>query len=179
LEEELTCDLIAALAFVNFEAGTDCFRELTPPSMPLSVRQLGDIFYLAIKTGRYLQILTAIGQFGANVTAGMDDLHRGIIEMTARTNVLTDLLLNVFQVQLGSSEFREKPDFGKPLTHDQVKAIIHGSLAHLMKQHHERLLGPFETLTGFFVAADEFERDNSDLLAGFPGAIPDTLRSCR
>lgn len=85
LEEELTCDIIAALAFVNFESGINCFEEITPRTMSLSKRQLGDVFYLAIKTSRYLQIMSGIGQFGANVTAGIDEANLPASRPTKRT----------------------------------------------------------------------------------------------
>lgn len=177
LEEELTCDLIAALAFVNFEGGINCFEEITPSSLKLSKRQLGDIFYLALKTSRYLQILSGIAQFGSNVTAGVDDLHRGLIEMTARTNALTHLLLNVFQAQVRAGEFAEKPDFGRPLSDEQIASVMHRSIAHLVRQQHDHLLGPFEKLTEFFVTEEAFAEDEAKLLATLTGAVPDSFEA--
>jgi hypothetical protein len=172
LEEELCCDLIAALAFLNMHAGINCFHDLVPPSIRLSRRQLGDALYLAIKTSRYLQILTGIGQFGSNVARGSDTLHRGIIEMTARTNALTHILLRIFQVQMQGTRFADKPDFGKPLTSEEMNTVMHRSLAHLMRLHHDRLLGPFEQLTEFFVTPASFEADNEKLLDEYAGAPP-------
>jgi hypothetical protein len=177
LEEELTCDLIAALAFVNFEGAINCFEEITPSKLSLSKRQLGDVFYLAIKTSRYLQILAGIAQFGSNVVARSDDLDRGVIEMTARTNALTDLLINVFQAQLAAGEFPDKPGFEKPLTNEQIATRMHHSLGHLMRQHHDHLLGPFEKLTGFFVSDEEFAEDEARLAAAFRGVFPDSFEA--
>jgi len=175
LEEEVTCDLVAALALINFEAGINVFDVNAQRTMPLSKRQLGDLLYLAIKTSRYLQILTGVQQFGTNITVGSDELHRGMIEMTARTNALTHVLLSVFRVQIDIHVFNETPDFGRLLSNDEITAGMQRSIARLMRDHHEKLLGPFEHLSESFVSADAFDEDNRDVLARLAGRAPDSL----
>ncbi len=175
LEEEVTCDLIAALALVNFEAGINSFDLTARRSMPLSIRQLGDLLYLAIKTSRYLQILTGVQQFGANIVQGSDELHRGMIEMTARTNALTHVLLSLFRVQIDMHAFNDMPDFGRPLSNDDVTVVMQRSIARLMREHHERLLDPFEHLSEFFVTPHAFDEDNRAVLARLSEPAPESL----
>jgi hypothetical protein len=49
------------------------------------------------------------------------------------------------------------------------------SIAHLMTEHHNRLLGPFETLTEFFVTPEAFERDDEAVLSHFAGKVPNSF----
>ena len=58
----------------------------------------------------------------------------------SQSNALTDLLLNVFQDQLEVGQFQESSDFGGPLRDEQIGAIIHRSLGHLIRQHHDHLI---------------------------------------
>lgn len=177
LEEELACDFIAALAFISSESGVDCLQELLPATLPISARQLGDIYFLALKTSRYLQLMSGLRQFAINLALGdpAGRLDRTLIEMTSRTNGLTHLLLSLFEMQLGRVQLNVTPDFGRPLTREETLGVMHRSLQRLIQMHHERLLSHFETLTHFFVDDSEFERDNQALLSAIDGRVPHTL----
>jgi hypothetical protein len=177
LLEEVTCDLISALAFVTSEAGVDCFENLTPARFPLSRRQLGDVFYLAIKTSRYLQFLQGLQQFGSNLQSEQDALSRSMIEMTARTNALTFLLTNIFDLQMDGTSFEEKPDFGKPLEPEQIKTAFGSSIARLMRLQHTHLLEPFDDLMEFFLDPARFEEDERAVLERSSLPIPETIEA--
>jgi hypothetical protein len=175
LLEEVTCDIISALAFVNFEGRTDCFRSLIPEEMSLSPRQLGDVYYLAIKTSRYLQFLQGIQQFGINIASGQDALSRSMIEMTARTNALTFILTNLFDIQIEKTVLTEKPDFGKPVTAEETKSLMSRSIARLMQLQHQLLLEPFDRLTEFFLDPDAFQRDEESVLSCASDSVPESF----
>jgi hypothetical protein len=175
LLEEVTCDFTSALAFVNSEAGIDCFEDLVPASLPLSRRQLGDVFYLTIKASRYLQFLQGLQQFGTDLVSNREALSRSMIEMTARTNALTFLLTSIFDLQMDRTTFEEKPDFGKPLQPEQIKDVFGNSIAQLMRLQHEQLLEPFDLLMELFLDPIRFERDEADVLAAYSGPVPETI----
>ncbi len=177
LLEEVTCDFIAALAFVNSEAGIDCFEDLIPASLPLSQRQLGDVFYLAIKTSRYLQFLQGLQQFGAYLLSDQDALSRSMIEMTARTNALTFLLTSVFDLQMDRTGFEDKPDFGKPLLPEQIKQVFGNSIACLMRLQYDLLLEPFDLLMELFLDPERFDQDEAEVLAKYTRQIPESTEA--
>jgi hypothetical protein len=177
LTEEVTCDLISALAFVNSEARIDCFENLLPEKMPISARQLGDAFYIAIKTSRYLQFLSGIQQFGFNLASAENALSRSTIEITARTNALTFLLSTIFKLQIEASEFADQPDFGRPLSRDQIINSLHRSIVRLMRLEQAQLREPFNMLMEFFLNPEKFDQDDAELMAPYSGAPPDSFEA--
>ena len=100
-----------------------------------------------------------------------------MIEMTARTNAPTFLLTSLFDTMMDRTIFEDKPDFGRPLEPEQIKAAFSASISRLMRVQHQQLLEPFDALMEFFLDPARFEEDEREVIKRYASPVPETIEA--
>lgn len=178
LLEELTCDLLAVLAFLNLNSTSDVIAAPDAGPAGMSTKQVGDALLVAHGAIQNMQSLVAVQTIAATVAAGSGAQgavpDRTGAELTARSTVLVSLITNLLQawVEEGhlSAEWPDKrPNAGNAL----LRAI---SLRNKVRS--TNLLDPLQDLDSLFHDPERFalfEKDGLQRLAeagiAWPGRI--------
>jgi hypothetical protein len=108
IREELLCDLLAAVGFVNQESEADAIREAGPTA--LTTRQVGDAFYVAHGAIQNIQFLNAASDIAERIAAGecgSFDLAAVTMELQARSSGLVVLLSNLLRAWCTNGTFTD------------------------------------------------------------------------
>lgn len=165
LLEELTCDLLAVLAFLNLNSSSDVIAAPEAGPAGMSTKQVGDALLVAHGAIQNMQSLVAVQTIAATVAAGTEAQgavpDRTGAELTARSTVLVSIITNLLQawVEGGhlSAEWTDKrPNAGNAL----LRAIWRRNEARSMN-----LLDPLQDLDSLFHDPERFALFERDGLA--------------
>jgi hypothetical protein len=153
IREELCCDLLASVGFVNLESGADVLREEGPSG--LGTREVGDALFVAHSTIQNIQLLTAAREVAERISGGSTGsfaVAALTMELTARSSGLVFLLSNILRAWCANGS----------LTDDLARAIRDGHPAFLRSvaarnaARDRTLLGPLEELDGILLDDERY-----------------------
>ena len=163
LHEELTCDLLAAVSFLNLQTPANILTKVDQGPVGMSTKEVGEALFVAHGTLQNLQLVAAAEEIAATV---LDPLRqRGIpgptlLEFTARSSALVFLLNNVLQSWCDTGA----------LCDELAKRIAGGEsqfLSAVAKRNSARqraLLGPLEVLDGILIDEERFVQFEAESL---------------
>ena len=161
LHEEVTCDLFAAITFINLKAPVNFLETVEHKSIQLSLRELGDTFYKVVVTISNMQILSAIRQTAENITFNQqsETIGKELSEITLRHNILIYALTLVYKHLLKHLTFEENP--GDPiqnLTAEQKEELFLRSVKQFIAKRDRLLLQPISNIISFLYEPDELTK---------------------
>lgn len=157
LLEELTCDLLGAVAFLNLNSRNDVLSEPDAGPMGMSTKQVGDVLFVAHGAIQNMQFVTAVQAIASSVATGNDAeagvLGRTLSELTARSTVLVFLLSNLLQAWCERGHLRTEWPAGVP----NVKGALLAAIRRRNSIRATSLLNPIQDLDAVFHEPDRFQ----------------------
>lgn len=159
LTEELTCDLLAAIGFLNLKTPTNLLTQFESGPTETTTKEVGDAFFVAHGAIQNMQLLVAAEEIAATAR---DPLrlrgfpHQEILELTARSSALVHLLANFLRAWCTQRTLQDswsariangEPAFERAI--EKRNAI-----------RTRTLLDPLETLDGCLIDEDRFVEFN-------------------
>lgn len=168
LLEELSCDLLGVLAFLNLNSPTDVLADLDAGPTGMSTKSVGDALYVAQGAIQNLQSTVAVQSIVASVhrapSAPKMVPDRTSSELTARSTVLVSFITSLLQRWVESGNLRSEWPHRVP--------NVGGALVQAIQRRNQfrtaNLLNPIEDLDTLFHDAEQyagFEKEGLDKLA--------------
>ena len=160
LEHEVTCDVIAAVSFLNVGAKVNFFDNDFPDRLPISVKEAGDALYRAESILASLQFISFLSDFCKNVAGSnpFADISKSGFEMDCRKAVVGFALECFFQSITRDLKFSSNSSFDN-LTQIQKERIFSASISKLNHFFNERIYAPFDELQSIFTEPEKFESE--------------------
>lgn len=167
LIEELTCDLLAVMAFLNLKSAADVLSEPYAGPTGMTTKQVGDALFVAHGAMQNIQLLTMVQAIAASVATGPESeaatLDRGGAELTARSTILVFQLSTLLQVWCEHGHLRDEWSARVP----NAKGALLAAIERRNAIRTMTLLDPLQDLDGVLHEAErfvEFERQGLDQL---------------
>jgi hypothetical protein len=157
LLEELACDLLAVVAFLNLNSQDDVIAEPQSGPKGMSTKQVGDALFVAHGAIQNMQLLTTVQAIAASASTGSGasagPLDRATSELTARSTVLVFLLSNLLQAWCEQGHLRVEWPAGVP----NVKGALLAAIQRRNSIRVTALLDPLQDLDGVFHEPERFQ----------------------
>lgn len=150
LLEELTCDLLAVMAFLNLNSLADVIGNPDIGPTGMTTKQVGDALLAAHGAIQNMQLLTSVQTIAASASLPAEERvrvpDRSCAELTARSSVLVFLISNLMQFWCIQGHLRSEWPTGVP--------NAKGALLHAIERRNTLrttvLLAPLEDIDGIF-----------------------------
>jgi hypothetical protein len=109
---ETSCDYLATVAMLTWRSGIDALTAESPTGGTLTARNVGDVMALGLRVSRLLMLRHFIELTAENIARQEDPsrLSNPFSEITARHNVLVNLMLHLFEKIMATWTFAEPVD---------------------------------------------------------------------
>jgi hypothetical protein len=156
LAEELTCDLLAANAFLNLKSQRDVLKDLDRGPAGLSSRDVGDAFFIAHGAIQNLQLLAATEEIASTVRKPEDRrsvYSREMLELTARSSALVLLLSSLLRSWCSDGHIQD--DWSQRIA--EGLPALQRSVAKRNERRETTLLLPLQEIDGSFLDDATYE----------------------
>ena len=155
LHEELTCDLLAAVSFLNLQTPANILTDCDQGPTGMSTKEVGDALFVAHGTLQNLQLISATEEIAATA---LDPLRqRGapgptFLEYTSRSSGLVFLLSNLLQSWCDTGSLND--DLAKRIAGGESHFLT--AIAQRNAARQRTLLDPLEVLDGILIDENRF-----------------------